>query len=128
MTRSVVLAAGGTGGHMFPALALARALGGRGLSVLLACDRRGARYVGADIEHELIRAGSPSGRPRQRLVGLSQLGLGLVQALALLRRRRPAVVAAFGGYASVPIGIAARTLGFPSWSTSRMPCSAGPIG
>ena len=47
MTRSVVLAAGGTGGHMFPALALGRALRGRGLAVVLACDRRGARYVGA---------------------------------------------------------------------------------
>ncbi len=113
MTRSVVLAAGGTGGHMFPALALARALRGRGLNVVLACDRRGARYVGADIEHELIRAGSPSGHLRQRLAGFSQLGLGLVQALALLRRRRPAVVAAFGGYASVPIGIAARLLRIP---------------
>jgi UDP-N-acetylglucosamine--N-acetylmuramyl-(pentapeptide) pyrophosphoryl-undecaprenol N-acetylglucosamine transferase len=113
MTRSVLLAAGGTGGHMFPALALARELRGRDLRIVLACDRRGARYVGTEIEHEQIRAGSPSGPPRQRIVGLSQLGLGLVQALTLLRRHRPAAVAAFGGYASVPVGIAARLLKIP---------------
>ncbi len=113
MTRGVVIGAGGTGGHMFPALALARELQARGQEVLLVCDARGARYVGPDLVPHLIRAGSPSGRPLRRLQGFARLGLGLVQALALLRRRRPAAVAAFGGYASVPVGLAARLLGIP---------------
>ena len=113
MTRGVVIGAGGTGGHMFPALALARELQARGQEVLLVCDARGARYVGPDLVPHLIRAGSPSGRPLRRLQGFARLGAGLVQALALLRRRRPAAVAAFGGYASVPVGLAARLLGIP---------------
>ena len=113
MTRPVVIAAGGTGGHMFPALALARELRGRGQDVVLACDARGARYVGPDLAHHEIRAGSPTGAPLRRLQGIARLGLGLAQALALLRRRRPAAVAAFGGYAAVPVGIAARLLGIP---------------
>ena len=113
MTRPIVIASGGTGGHMFPALALARELQGRGQEVLLLCDARGARYIGTGIAHRVIRAGSPSGRPLQRLQGLVRLGLGLGQALALLRRRRPAAVAAFGGYASVPVGLAAGLLGIP---------------
>jgi UDP-N-acetylglucosamine--N-acetylmuramyl-(pentapeptide) pyrophosphoryl-undecaprenol N-acetylglucosamine transferase len=117
MTRSmaqvVVIAAGGTGGHMFPALALAREVQGRGQEVALACDARGARYVGPDLAHYEIRAGSPTGGPLRRLQGVASLGLGLTQALALLRRRRPAAVAVFGGYASVPVGIAARLLGVP---------------
>ncbi len=113
MTRPIVIASGGTGGHMFPALALARELQKRGHEVVLLCDARGARYVSSDVAHRVIQAGSPSGRPLRRLQGLARLGLGLAQALALLRRRRPAAVATFGGYASVPVGLAARLLGIP---------------
>jgi UDP-N-acetylglucosamine--N-acetylmuramyl-(pentapeptide) pyrophosphoryl-undecaprenol N-acetylglucosamine transferase len=113
MTRKVVVAAGGTGGHMFPALALVRTLQGRGQEVLLACDARGARYVPAGMAHQEIPAGSPSGSARRRLAGMARLGPGLVRALALLRRERPAAVAAFGGYASVPVGLAAGLLRIP---------------
>jgi UDP-N-acetylglucosamine--N-acetylmuramyl-(pentapeptide) pyrophosphoryl-undecaprenol N-acetylglucosamine transferase len=113
MTRPIVVAAGGTGGHMFPALALARTLQSRGQQVILACDARGARYVPAAMAHHEIPAGSPSGPPRQRLAGMARLGHGLLKALALLRRERPAAVAAFGGYASVPVGLAAGLLRIP---------------
>ena len=113
MTQMVVIAAGGTGGHMFPALALAREIQARGQDVVLACDARGARYVGPDLAHHEIRAGSPTGGPLRRLQGVARLGLGLTQALALLRRLRPAAVAVFGGYASVPVGVAARLLRIP---------------
>ncbi len=113
MTRPIVIATGGTGGHMFPALTLARELRGRGQDVLVLCDARGARYLGSDFAHRVIQAGSPSGRPLRRVQALARLGVGLAQALALLRRRRPAAVAAFGGYASVPVGLAARLLGIP---------------
>jgi UDP-N-acetylglucosamine--N-acetylmuramyl-(pentapeptide) pyrophosphoryl-undecaprenol N-acetylglucosamine transferase len=113
MSRLVVIAAGGTGGHMFPALALARELQGRGQEVALACDARGARYLGPDLRHHEITAASPSGPPLRRLLGLARLGAGLAQATALLRRERPAAVAGFGGYASVPVGLAARLQSIP---------------
>jgi UDP-N-acetylglucosamine--N-acetylmuramyl-(pentapeptide) pyrophosphoryl-undecaprenol N-acetylglucosamine transferase len=113
MSPPIVVGTGGTGGHMFPALALGRELQARGQEVVLLCDARGARYVGPDLAYHVIQAGSPSGRPLRRLQGLARLSLGLAQALALLRRLRPAAVAAFGGYAAVPIGLAARLLGIP---------------
>lgn len=113
MSRPIVVGTGGTGGHMFPALALTHELQARGQEVMLLCDARGARYVGQGLVHHVIQAGSPSGSPLGRLQGLARLGFGLAQALALLRRSRPAAVAAFGGYAAVPIGLAARLLGIP---------------
>jgi UDP-N-acetylglucosamine--N-acetylmuramyl-(pentapeptide) pyrophosphoryl-undecaprenol N-acetylglucosamine transferase len=113
MTRPVVIAAGGTGGHMYPALSLAAALRARGQPVIVACDARGARYLGAEVEHRLIQAASPSGRLSARLRSFGRLAIGLAQSLRLLRAARPRAVAAFGGYAAVPIGLAAAMLRIP---------------
>ena len=113
MSRPIVIAAGGTGGHMFPATALARELVRRGRPVVIACDARGARYVGNALRRQVIRAASPSGSPAQRAAGFARLGMGFAQSLVLLRRQRPLAVAAFGGYASVPVALAARLLRIP---------------
>jgi UDP-N-acetylglucosamine--N-acetylmuramyl-(pentapeptide) pyrophosphoryl-undecaprenol N-acetylglucosamine transferase len=113
VSRPIVIAAGGTGGHMFPATALARELGRRGRPSVIACDRRGARYIPADMERRLVSSASPTGSPWRRLLGLARLALGFVQSFVLLRRERPLAVAAFGGYASVPVALAARALRIP---------------
>jgi UDP-N-acetylglucosamine--N-acetylmuramyl-(pentapeptide) pyrophosphoryl-undecaprenol N-acetylglucosamine transferase len=107
MTRPVVIAAGGTGGHMFPALALAAELQKRDQPALVVCDARGARYVGPNTSHRLVQAASPSGRWNRQLAGLGRLAMGLGQSLLILRELRPAAVAAFGGYAAAPVGLAA---------------------
>jgi UDP-N-acetylglucosamine--N-acetylmuramyl-(pentapeptide) pyrophosphoryl-undecaprenol N-acetylglucosamine transferase len=113
MRRPVIIAAGGTGGHMFPALALAGELRRRGQPVELVCDARGARYVGPETTPRLIHAASPSGRLTSRLAGLGRLAAGLGQSLLILRRTRPVAVAAFGGYAAAPVGLAAALLRVP---------------
>ena len=105
--RPIVIAAGGTGGHMFPALALGRELLARGQPVAFLTDRRGARFLDAGLEVTLVDAGSPSGSLRQRLTGMARLGRGLVQSLSFFRKARPAAAAAFGGYACVPTAVAA---------------------
>jgi UDP-N-acetylglucosamine--N-acetylmuramyl-(pentapeptide) pyrophosphoryl-undecaprenol N-acetylglucosamine transferase len=113
---TVLLATGGTGGHVFPAEALAGALAASGASLALLTDARGRQWKGALASHPIhhLRAASPSGGMVQRLLGIANLALGFLQALPIIRRIRPAVVVGFGGYASVPTVLAARVLGVPS--------------
>lgn len=113
MTGPLVITAGGTGGHMFPALALASELERRGRTVALACDERGARYLPEDKEAFIVQAESPSGPLRKRWSGMVKLGRGLLQSWWWLRQQRPSAVACFGSYASVPIGMAAGFLRIP---------------
>jgi UDP-N-acetylglucosamine--N-acetylmuramyl-(pentapeptide) pyrophosphoryl-undecaprenol N-acetylglucosamine transferase len=110
----IVLAAGGTGGHMFPAQALARELLGRGLTVALITDRRGGGF-GPDlpqVETHRISAAGLAGRGLPgKLRGVLKLGLGVIQARRLLKTLGGQVVVGFGGYASVPTVLAGAWLG-----------------
>ena len=110
----IVLAAGGTGGHVFPAQAVATELAARGRRLVLITDRRGTNYGGAlaDIESHSIQAGTPLARgPLARGMGVVKLLLGVREAGRLLRRLEPAAVIGFGGYPSVPAMIAASRSG-----------------
>lgn len=109
--KTIVLAAGGTGGHLFPAQALAHALLARGYAVALVTDRRGKAFEApenAAFSVHRIRAEGIS-RPglAAKLGGMVSLGLGTLDALLLLRRLKPAMVVGFGGYPSVPTVTAA---------------------
>jgi len=111
-----VLAAGGTGGHLFPAQALAERLVRRGAAVCLVTDRRadGFALQGASIEIHQVRAGRLGGGPLQSACGVAAMAVGLVQARRLLRRLDPQAVVGFGGYPSVPTMLAAVQFGLPT--------------
>jgi len=115
-TRPVVLAAGGTGGHVFPAEALAGELEARGVPFTLFTDTRGRQWQGALAHRPIhyIRSASPTGPLQRRLAAVLSLGLGLFDAWRALGRIGPAAVVGFGGYASVPTMIAARLRQLPS--------------
>ena len=111
----VILAAGGTGGHVFPAEALAEELTGRGCRLALITDRRGVAFKGAleGIEIHRIRAGGIAGKSfRARLQNGPELAIGTWQARGLLKRLKPKAVIGFGGYASVPTMLAASFGGY----------------
>jgi len=113
----MVLAAGGTGGHLFPAEALAVELVKQGIEVHLATDARGMAYGCAfpAKERHAIRAATPSGKsPIALLTALLALGRGLVQSFQLVRRLKPDAVVGFGGYPSVPPVLAGWLLGVPT--------------
>jgi len=106
----VVLAAGGTGGHVFPAEALAAELSSRGCQLALVTDRRGGDLSGrlGELETHRVRAGGIAGKGVFAcILSAIELTVGTVQAWFLLRRLKPAVVVGFGGYASVPTMLAA---------------------
>ncbi|MBS0518705.1 MAG: undecaprenyldiphospho-muramoylpentapeptide beta-N-acetylglucosaminyltransferase [Proteobacteria bacterium] len=108
--RPVVLATGGTGGHVFPAEALAGELEARGVPFTLVTDSRGRQWQGALSRRPIhyIHSASPTGSLGRRLLALLSLGLGLFDAWRALGRISPSAVVGFGGYASVPTMIAAR--------------------
>ena len=116
-THPIVLVAGGTGGHVFPAEALASELRTRGYTLALFTDRRGEAYGGelGTLTTHRIRAGRvTSGGILGRVKGVLDLAMGGVQSRSLLSRLKPSVVVGFGGYASVPTMLAASSLGVPT--------------
>jgi UDP-N-acetylglucosamine--N-acetylmuramyl-(pentapeptide) pyrophosphoryl-undecaprenol N-acetylglucosamine transferase len=113
----ILLAAGGTGGHLFPAEALGAELQKRGLRVRLVTDSRAVRYSGLFspemidvVPSETVRSRSP--------VSLAKTGAllvaGTLASLNLMRRLKPSLVIGFGGYPTLPPLIAARLSGVPS--------------
>ncbi len=115
MSRLIVLAAGGTGGHLFPAEALAAELLARGRSVALVTDTRGHAFGESlkDVPVHRIRAATPGGGLVGKAKAAVELGLGTLQARKLLAGLKPAAVVGFGGYPSVPTVFAAQRLGVP---------------
>ncbi len=113
MRQAVLIAAGGTGGHLYPAIAVGDALRRRGHSIAFAVDRRGARYLPDEAPRIRIDAVSPSGRPLRRLLALARVATTCLSLLIRFGWSRPRAVAAFGSYASVPTGLAAGMLRIP---------------
>lgn len=113
----LVIAAGGTGGHMFPAQALAEAMLRRGWRVKLSTDARGARYTGGfphTVEIEQVSSATfARGGALAKLAVPFRIAGGVLGMMLRMRRDRPAVVVGFGGYPSIPAIGAATLLKLP---------------
>jgi UDP-N-acetylglucosamine--N-acetylmuramyl-(pentapeptide) pyrophosphoryl-undecaprenol N-acetylglucosamine transferase len=111
-----VLAAGGTGGHMIPAHALAAELRSRKHGVLLITDDRGARFPGLfeGVPVHILPAGRLGGGPVSWLKALGAVARGRAQAKRLYREHSPDAVVGFGGYPAFPALLAASALRIPT--------------
>jgi UDP-N-acetylglucosamine--N-acetylmuramyl-(pentapeptide) pyrophosphoryl-undecaprenol N-acetylglucosamine transferase len=112
--RTAVIAAGGTGGHLFPAQALSEVLMSRGWRIVLATDARGAAHAGAFPAEKIVtlpaatvRGRNPASLAKAALTVLT----GVMAGRAALRAVDPAIVIGFGGYPSLPALLAAVTQG-----------------
>ena len=111
-----VLAAGGTGGHMVPAHALAAELKSRGHGVLLITDDRGARFPGLfkDVPVHILPAGRLGGGPIGWIKAASSVVKGRGEAKRLYREHTPDAVVGFGGYPAFPSLLAASAMKIPT--------------
>lgn len=117
LERGILLAAGGTGGHLFPASSLAAALARRGVPVDLATDDRALKYGGefpARAIHAIPSATTTEAGAFAKVKAAVTLGRGVLVARGLLKRLNPRAVVGFGGYPTVPPLIAAWLAGAPS--------------
>jgi UDP-N-acetylglucosamine--N-acetylmuramyl-(pentapeptide) pyrophosphoryl-undecaprenol N-acetylglucosamine transferase len=119
-SRPILIAAGGTGGHMFPAVSLADMLHARGHRILFVSDPRGAAVSNEILglpeatERHTVSARSLGGGLKGAIAGVRVLTEGFFQARRLIREARPAVAVGFGGYPSVPPILAAGLAGVPT--------------
>lgn len=111
MSSTIVLSAGGTGGHLFPAQALANELVKRGRKIVVMTDARFANYAthfpGAAIQ-------TVPSSPFNAITAPFKIAAGIVVAFFKLMKLKPAAVIGFGGYPSVPVMLAATSLRLPT--------------
>lgn len=116
----VLVAAGGTGGHMFPAVSLASALSARGHTILFVTDPRGGAVTSdvlglpKTVMRHTISARSLGGGPKGLAAGVKALAQGFFQSRSLIREYQPSIGVGFGGYPSVPPILAAGLAGLPT--------------
>ena len=114
MDKLIVISTGGTGGHVFPALAMAEDLKAEDYKVIIIVDERGRKYLPAnDDSIIMIPTYAISGNILQKIFKLFLLAKAILSTIYILLKNRPVLVIGFGGYASFPCCVSAILLSIP---------------
>ena len=114
--RKILIATGGTGGHVFPAYSLAKYFLKNELSVDIITDKRGFKFLKnyKDIKLKVINSATIFKRnPLTMIISLVQIKIAFITSLIFLFKSKPRVVFGMGGYSSFPVCIAAKILNIP---------------
>jgi len=117
MSGRILLASGGTGGHMFPAQALGEHLTAEGWKIALMTDSRGLKHAGkipAETKIQVQAASISPRRPFKAVGGIWKLLKGVATAKKFIKEWKPDIVVGFGGYPAFPAIRAAQSLGLPT--------------
>ena len=116
MNKKILFSAGGTGGHIFPAISLMKYLSKEKYSVVLCTDLRGFKYLERDqnFKYHILKVKTPYGKNffTGTLILLKIL-ISIIKSIFILKKERPNLVFGFGGYLSFPICVASRILNIP---------------
>jgi UDP-N-acetylglucosamine--N-acetylmuramyl-(pentapeptide) pyrophosphoryl-undecaprenol N-acetylglucosamine transferase len=113
--KTIMICAGGTGGHMFPALALSRDLIERGYKVIMMTDARTVKYTAnhPELNVQVIASGTLPGDLIGKIKGVISLARGYFQSVSVIKKYNPGIAVGFGGYPSLPPMVAAERRDIP---------------
>lgn len=116
MTADFIIATGGTGGHIFPALSLCKHLKSKGYSCFVLADKRFLNFqekIPKDLQYKIISTAPLNGNILKILISLVKIFIGVISAALIIRKKKPKMIISFGGYPSFPTMLAALILRKP---------------
>tara|TARA_Y100000590_G_C15706329_1_gene1008773 strand:- start:1136 stop:2215 length:1080 start_codon:yes stop_codon:yes gene_type:complete len=116
MSKKIIFSAGGTGGHIFPAVNLMEHFLNKGYEVLLVTDTRGNNFIKKNLKFRscIIKAGTPTNKSIfKRLLSFFIIFYSIIKAIIILKKERPDLIFGFGGYVSFPISFASKFFKLP---------------
>ena len=116
MTRKIILSAGGTGGHIFPAINLMKHFFERGDKVLLVTDIRGNNFIKkySEFKSYVLRMGTPTNKNFfKKFISFLVIFYSIIKSIIILKKEKPDLILGFGGYVSFPISFASKFFNLP---------------
>ena len=116
MTKKIIFSAGGTGGHIFPAINLMKYFFDKGYEVLLVTDDRGNNFIKnySKFKSYILNAGTPTNKNFfKKLFSFLVIFYSILRSIIILKKEKPDLVFGFGGYVSFPISFASKFFNLP---------------
>ena len=116
MTKKIIFSAGGTGGHIFPAINLMKHFSDKGYQVLLITDYRGNKFLDnfPDLKFHIIKADTPLKKNFfRKIFSFFVVSSSIIKSIFILKKEKPNLIFGLGGYASFPISLASKFLNLP---------------